>query len=197
LHAMIFPAIGLAAGSIPFSWILGRLAGIDLRRYGSGNAGATNLLRACGWRLGAAGLLLDVLKGTIPTLAATSSGAPAPAAAGTALAAVAGHVFTPWLGFRGGKGVATALGGLLVLAPLPVLIALAVFAAVLAIWRFVSLGSIAAAASLVPLVFVFPVDPVIRLVCCAVAAVLIVRHAGNIRRLASGGEHRMGGGRGA
>jgi glycerol-3-phosphate acyltransferase PlsY len=194
---MLYPAIGLAAGSIPFSWILGRLAGIDLRRFGSGNVGATNLLRACGWKLGTAGLVLDVLKGVAPTLAATSSGAPPAAAAGTALAAVAGHVFTPWLGFRGGKGVATALGGLVVLAPVPVLIALGVFGGVLAIWRYVSLGSVSAAASLIPLVYAFPVDPVIRIVCCAVAVVLIARHAGNIRRLASGGEHRMGSGRGA
>lgn len=110
------------------------------------------------------------------------------------LAAVLGHVFTPWLGWRGGKGVATGLGAMIVIAPLPVLLSLAVFVPVLAAWRFVSLASISAALTLVPACLLLPSGPVERAVCVSVAALLIARHTSNIGRLLRGTERRLGGG---
>lgn len=191
---MVCAVCGFLAGSIPFSWLMGRARGVDLRSTGSGNAGATNLFRTCGWKAGTAGFALDSLKGALPVLAA---GAVYPGPFGRAvagLAAVLGHVFTPWLGWRGGKGVATGLGAMIVIAPLPVLSSLVVFVAVLAAWRFVSLASISAALALVPACLLLPCGHVERAVCVVVAALLIARHASNIGRLSKGTERRLGGG---
>jgi len=186
------------AGSIPFSWLLGRLRGTDIRRAGSGNVGATNLLRTCGTGIGVAGLVLDALKGAAPVAAAMALGLSGPVQAACAVLAVLGHVLTPWLGFRGGKGVATAMGALLVLATWPVLAALGVFAVVLAVFRYVSLASISAALSLVPasLLLMPGGDHLsVHVVCGLVAALVVVRHLGNIRRLLRGEESRFSLGR--
>ncbi len=183
---------GFLAGSIPFSWLVGRARGADLRRTGSGNAGATNLFRTCGWKAGAAGFALDAAKGALPALAAGAL-FPGPfgrAAAG--LAAVLGHIFTPWLGWKGGKGVATGLGAMMVIAPLPVLVSVAAFALVLSAWRFVSLASVSAALALVPACLLLPAGPVEQGVCFSVAALLVVRHLSNIGRLLKGTERRLG-----
>lgn len=186
------PIAGFLSGSVPWSWIVARLRGIDLRRTGSGNVGATNLLRTCGKAAGAAGLVLDALKGTAPALAALLLTHDDLVTAATVVAAVLGHVFSPWLGFRGGKGVATALGGVSVMAPLPLLASLAVFAAVLALWRLVSLASIAAALALAAAVLSLPCGMPGRIACMLIAALLVARHAGNIRRILSGTERRLG-----
>jgi len=186
------------AGSIPFSWLLGRLRGTDIRRAGSGNVGATNLLRTCGTGIGVVGLVLDALKGAAPVAAAMALGLSGPVPAACAVLAVLGHVLTPWLGFRGGKGVATAMGALLVLATWPVLAALGVFAVVLALFRFVSLASICAAVSLVPaslLLMPGTRNLAVHVVCGLVAALVVVRHLGNIRRLLRGEESRFSLGR--
>ncbi|MDM7991950.1 MAG: glycerol-3-phosphate 1-O-acyltransferase PlsY [Candidatus Fermentibacter sp.] len=186
------PLAGFLSGSVPWSWILARSRGVDLRRAGSGNVGATNLLRSCGKAAGAAGLLLDALKGTVPALAALLLTHDDLVTAATVVAAVLGHVFSPWLGFRGGKGVATALGGVAVMAPLPLLAALAVFAAVLAAWRFVSLASVAAAVALAAAALLLPCGLPGRIACIVIAILLIARHAGNMRRIRSGTERRLG-----
>lgn len=198
MNTAVAMLLAFALGSIPFSWMLGRAMGRDLRRIGSGNVGATNLLRECGVPLGLAGLLLDVAKGAGAVLAAGLLGATMPVRSIAAVLAVGGHVFTPWLGFKGGKGVATALGSLVVLAPLPVLAALGVFAITLAASRIVSLSSVLAALALVPAVFLLQraseMVPV-RIVCCAVAIVVVARHRANLDRLFRGEEPRLGSGK--
>ena len=181
-------------GSVPVSFLIGLRLGVDLREVGSGNVGATNLLRTCGRAHGIIGLLGDALKGAIPALAAVLLGHGETLVALSALAAVLGHVFTPWLGFRGGKGVATALGAIAVLAPLPVAVALGLFVVVLALGRFVSLASVLAAMSLVPGAFLLMPGgdhlPA-QLVCCAVCMLVTVRHRSNIVRLFRGTESRF------
>jgi len=192
----ILPAAGFLSGSIPWSFLAARSRGVDLRKTGSGNVGATNLFRSCGKTVGAAGLLLDALKGALPALASRLLGLGDIVLAATVVAAVLGHVFTPWLGFRGGKGVATALGGVAVMAPVPLLIALAAFVVVLLIWRLVSLASIVAALVLVAASILPPGGgsglPG-RIACLLIAALILVRHAGNMGRILAGTEKRLWG----
>lgn len=139
-------AAAYLVGSIPTGLLLGKAYGIDVRQEGSGNIGATNLYRTVGRKVGIFTLIGDCLKGLIPVLAVKHSGLPTEYAAWVGLAAFCGHVFSIFLKFKGGKGVATALGVFLGLAPLAVVIAVAVFATLMLAWRYVSLGSICAAA---------------------------------------------------
>jgi acyl phosphate:glycerol-3-phosphate acyltransferase len=205
---MLFALAPIAAaayllGSIPTGYLLVLIfRRQDIRSVGSGNIGATNVLRAGGKGLGAATFLLDVLKGCVAVwLSAWLAGLLAPALqpvnaeALGALCAVLGHMFTPWLKFRGGKGVATGFGVFLVAAPWAALAAIGLFALILAFTRYVSLGSILAAAS-------FPVfawcmvkgeRPLfLVIVQVAVALLIIVKHHQNIRRLLTGQESRLG-----
>lgn len=189
---------GFLSGSIPWSWLLGRFRGIDIRKEGSGNAGATNLLRVCGRGAGLTGLFLDTLKGALPVLAAKHgiTGIATPAGewvlALTAILAVIGHVFSPWLGFKGGKGVATTLGVLLVLSPLTVASGLVAFLLVLSITRYVSLGSISAAVAVIPSVFIFEPDRFpVQIIICLVAVLVVIRHKSNIVKLLHGEENRF------
>jgi glycerol-3-phosphate acyltransferase PlsY len=130
-------------GSIPFGLLLVRLAGKgDVRAHGSGNIGATNVSRVGGKPLGIVTLLLDITKGFLPVFLAKSQGWDPASTAGLALAATSGHVFTPWLRFKGGKGVATALGAALAFHWLMVLPSIGLFMALVAFTRYVSLGSI-------------------------------------------------------
>ncbi|HEV2324361.1 MAG TPA: glycerol-3-phosphate 1-O-acyltransferase PlsY [Terracidiphilus sp.] len=190
-------------GSIPTGYLLVRAyRHQDIRTVGSGNIGATNVMRSGGKALGAATFLLDVLKGA----AAVWLGAlafrylsigslPRNVEALAALFAVVGHMFPVWLGFRGGKGVATGFGVFLVAAPWAALSAIGVFAVVLAISRFVSLSSIVAAASF-PIFAWFMVSgyrpPFFMAVQILVALLIILKHHQNIRRLLTGTEHRIG-----
>jgi len=189
------PALPVAAafltGSIPFSWFIGRFMGVDLRKMGSGNPGATNLMRSCGRFPGILGLLLDALKGSVPVLLVRSAAVGwLPAA--VAMAAILGHVLMPWFGFKGGKGVATALGALLVLSPLPLLCSLGVFMLTVALFRMVSMGSIMGVAALVPFGLLFGADPSVIIVFGAVAFVVILGHRGSIGRIIRGTERRLG-----
>jgi glycerol-3-phosphate acyltransferase PlsY len=195
-------AASFLVGAIPFSWLLGKLAGLDLRGLGSGNPGATNLYRAAGWRWALPALLLDVAKGFLPVVLVSwfLSGLVA-AAVVAAGAAIAGHMWTPYLGFRGGKGVATAAGAFLALSPLLILITFAVFVAVVAATRYVSLGSVVAAcvafvgSFALPLSSGQPVDPYFVVLCGVCAAAIIVAHRRNISRLLAGTERKMGKGK--
>jgi glycerol-3-phosphate acyltransferase PlsY len=163
-------AVGLAflLGSIPFSLLIGLVKGVDIRTVGSKNVGATNLGRALGGRYFALGFVCDMLKGLAPVLAVgmlfgligASDMTPAHAWAwlGVVAAAVLGHMFSPWVGFKGGKGVATGLGALLGVYPMltvPALGGAVVFGVVFALWRYVSLASVCAAASLPAFTFLF------------------------------------------
>jgi acyl phosphate:glycerol-3-phosphate acyltransferase len=179
-------AIGYLLGSIPFGLVLGRFAGHgDIRRIGSGNIGATNVLRTGSKGLAALTLVLDIAKGTAAVAIAKNWGAEAALAAG--LCVILGHMFPLWLGFRGGKGVATALGVLIVLAwPVALAAALIWLATVLA-FRYSSLAAMVAAITALILAAVLA-DRATALAVAAIAFLVIVRHHSNIRRLAAGSE---------
>ncbi len=182
-------------GAVPFSFLLARRQGIDIRGVGSGNVGATNLARALGLGKGLLGLLLDALKGAAAVLLARAlaAGPARPAVEAIAgAAAVAGHVYSPFLRFRGGKGVATGAGAFAVLAPLPLLIALGVFAAALALGRMVSLGSVLAAGTLPIAAALAGFDRAIVASALAIAVLVVVRHRENLVRIARGVERRIG-----
>lgn len=196
------------AGSIPFGLILVKLAGKgDVRTQGSGNIGATNVMRAGGKILGILTLLLDAAKGFAPVFLAKHFALPPEALSWVALAATAGHIYTPWLKFQGGKGVATALGAILGYHPAMVLPSLGAFALLLGIFRYVSLGSIVAALLVIPsalglfgawacLPFLMPDLARYGVVAWILLPMLVVRrHAANIQRLLKGTESRFWGGR--
>lgn len=180
-------------GAIPSGVVLTRLfGGADVRKSGSGNIGATNVYRVAGRTLGILTLVGDCLKGVIPVLLATNLFAlPLPHIALVALAAFLGHCYPIYLGFKGGKGVATALGIFLVLSPLSILCVLGVFVAVLSLWRFISLASISAAATVPFLVLFFEGSPPLFAATLMIAGIVIWRHRENIRRLRSGTENRF------
>lgn len=178
-------------GSIPTGLLLGKLYGIDVRNEGSGNIGATNLYRTVGRKVGIMTLVGDCLKGVLPVLLAWKLGMAEPAQAWIGLAAFCGHVFSIFLLFKGGKGVATALGVFLALSPLAVLGALMVFILLVAIWRYISLGSIAAAAAMPLLVYLAPHSSEMLITTALIAAIVIIKHQANIKRLIDGTENRF------
>ncbi len=190
------------AGSLPTSIIAGKvLRGIDIREYGSGNAGGTNTFRVLGWKAGVAVSAVDVFKGFAATywiaaLALGASGLPEDMLRILAgFAAVAGHIWTVFAGFRGGKGVGTAAGMLLALYPLALLICLLVFLSVFGVTRIVSLSSISAALAL-PLVLSlfrygmhYPVSGLLYYFSFFAAALILFTHRSNIKRLFNGTEN--------
>jgi acyl phosphate:glycerol-3-phosphate acyltransferase len=179
-------------GAIPTGVILTRLAGTeDIRKVGSGNIGATNVYRVGGRKLGILTLAGDALKGVIPLAYALSAGYTTEIVAAVALVAFLGHCYPVYLRFKGGKGVATALGILLVVSPWTVLGALGVFTLVLWKWRYISLASISAAAT-APLFLVALGQPMATLLAVIViAGMVIFRHRPNIERLLNGTESRF------
>jgi glycerol-3-phosphate acyltransferase PlsY len=181
---------GYLLGSIPFGLLFGHLAGAgDVRRIGSGNIGATNVLRTGRKGLAAATLAADILKGWLPVaLGYAWLGPDVAVLAG--LGAVVGHCFPVWLKFRGGKGVATATGVIAALTPLLVLMLIGVFAAVLAASRFVSMASLAAAV-LAPLLAYLLGEVQAAELYVLLAVIVVWRHADNIRRLLAGRENRF------
>ena len=178
-------------GSIPFSLIISRLSkGIDIRDQGSGNIGATNVLRVVGKREAIFALLGDVLKGVIPVMIAVFILEDFWVAT-TAVVVVLGHVFPIFTGFKGGKGVATSLGALLVIIPSAIMISFFLWLAVLGLSRYVSLASIAAALSM-PLICLALRNP-LEFVAAATfnAAVIFIKHTGNIKRIFAGTESKV------
>jgi acyl phosphate:glycerol-3-phosphate acyltransferase len=180
-------------GSIPFGYLLVRVfRGEDVRKTGSGNIGATNVSRTSPG-LGAATLVLDALKGfAAVALARRLHPGDAQFMAVAALFTIAGHMFPVWLGWRGGKGVATALGAFLCMAPKPVLLMIAVFVVVVAIFRYISLGSLVAALCFPILVMVlehYTLTPILPIV--GACALIILRHHENISRLMQGNESKF------
>ncbi len=178
-------------GSIPTGLLLGKAYGIDVRKEGSGNIGATNLYRTVGRKVGIITLIGDCLKGLLPVLLMKFSALPPEFAAWVGLAAFCGHVFSVFLKFKGGKGVATALGVFLALAPLAVAIAIALFAVLMFFWRYVSLGSISAAAIMPLAVYLMGESRTVTTVTLIIALIVIVRHHENIKRLLSGTENKF------
>jgi acyl phosphate:glycerol-3-phosphate acyltransferase len=178
-------------GSIPTGFLLGSFSGIDIRKAGSGNVGATNVARVVGKKQGVITLLVDVAKGFIPVLIASRLGFDLTVTVLAALAAFVGHLYPVFLKFHGGKGVATALGIFLAVAPLASLALVVVFAVVMLTWRWVSLASMVAAgaAPLVLLIFSYPSTLVV--LGLMIALLIIFRHRENIRRLRSGAEAKF------
>ncbi len=187
----IIIAAAYLIGSIPTGLLLGKAYGIDVRKEGSGNIGATNLYRTVGRKVGIITLIGDCLKGLLPVLVVKASSFPPELAAWVGLAAFCGHVFSLFLKFKGGKGVATALGVFLALASLAVAIAIGLFAVLMFVWRYVSLGSISAAAAMPLAVYLLGGSPTITIVTLVIALIVIVRHRENIGRLLSGTENRF------
>lgn len=187
----VLPAVvGFLLGSIPFGLLLTRAAGMgDIRNIGSGNIGATNVLRTGNKALAAATLLLDALKGLAPALAFTLMWGPMPGAAAAA-GAVLGHMFPPWLGFKGGKGVATAIGVLLGLSWPVGVITCALWLLVAALFRYSSLAALLSilGGAIASWWFVPTIAPVIALL----TVLVWVKHHANIRRLLGGTEPKIG-----
>lgn len=178
-------------GSIPFAYIFTKLfAGIDIRTVGSGNPGTTNVFRAAGKAAGAITFIADVLKGYIPVFFASQIYGSFIFSAICAMAVIAGHMFPVFLNFKGGKGVAAALGVFLALLPLPSIAAAGVFIIVFLLTGIVSLGSICASIALViAAIFVAPIDAVIF--CAIIAAIVIYKHKSNIKRIKDGTENKF------
>lgn len=182
---------GYLCGSIPFGLILTRMAGLgDVRKIGSGNIGATNVLRTGNKKLAAATLLADALKGTIAVVAARQVlGMEAALIAG--LGAFLGHLYPVWLKFKGGKGVATYLGVLLGLAPLIVLVFAIVWLGMAKLFRYSSLAALTAAV-VVPIALYLYGRPEVASLFVVMSLITILKHHENIRRLLSGSESRIG-----
>jgi acyl phosphate:glycerol-3-phosphate acyltransferase len=191
-------------GSIPFGYLLVRFyLGVDVRSIGSGNIGATNVARSGGKKLAIATFVLDALKGWLPVfvvlhwpaLAGAVSLPLATLGSIAALSALVGHIFTVWLNFKGGKGVATGMGVFLALAPPAALLAFFIFAVITGLTRYVSLGSILATAAFPAILCVLERDtfPGSALLMATAAALLVIfRHRQNIGRLWAGTENRFG-----
>jgi glycerol-3-phosphate acyltransferase PlsY len=192
-------------GSIPTGFLWAKVRGIDIRKVGSGNIGATNVMRALGKGPGLAVLLVDAAKGFLPVYVVPGL---FPNVDRTALQitcclfVIAGHNWTCWLKFKGGKGVATSSGAMLAVLPLPFLCAFGVWAITFAIWRYVSLASISAAVAMPIATLFHEKDMTLFAFTIILAAVVIYKHKPNIQRLLAGTENRIGkrkeaGGKGA
>lgn len=198
IDSAIWTAAAYFVGGVPFGYLIGRMRGVDVRTVGSKNIGATNVFRTVGKKWGLLAFLCDVLKGLLPVLAAKAWGPRVswlPLAVG--VAAVAGHMLTPYMKFKGGKGVATAFGMLIGLAPALVGVAFALFAAVFAASNYISLGSCTAAVFLGVAVW-FPIlgQPGAKnlpqcVLITLVAAFVVWKHRSNIVRLAKGTENKI------
>ena len=193
LIAILFLAAGYLIGSIPTGLVVARARGVDLRSQGSGNIGATNVLRSIGPGAAVVVVLMDPVKGALATWIPLALGMDAWVVAGTALTTVLGNGFNLFLRMRGDKGVATSLGAFLVIAPLPIACALAVALIAIAAGRMVSLGSIVGMAS-APLFLLVSgrAEPPELIVATILALLAAVKHRENLRRLAAGTERRLG-----
>jgi conserved hypothetical integral membrane protein TIGR00023 len=176
------------AGALPFGYWAARRRGVDIRKVGSGNIGATNVFRVLGAKVGLTVLVLDALKGFLPTWLATRAGAGDVEAILVGVAAILGHTFSPIMGFKGGKGIATGLGALLAAAPLTLAIAFPIWLVVFLITRWVSLASILAAASVPIAAYLFGHSLPAVGILAATAATVIFKHRSNLWRILHGVE---------
>ena len=190
--------VGFLLGSVPFSYLLAKsVGGLDIRAVGSGNVGATNVARSAGWRLGVLALLLDAAKGAAAAAAGRAFAAETDAILAGAVAsgmAILGHVFTPWLGFRGGKGVATGAGVFAILCPWALGVSLAAFASAVALSRMVSLGSVAAAVMLPIAALGLGAPRPVVVLGFGAGALILFTHRTNIARMLTKSESRLGSG---
>lgn len=203
-----WPLLGFLVGSIPFGYLVARARGVDIRTVGSGNIGMTNVWRSLGWKPGALVLVLDLLKGVLPTIACEwywhsqvsalsgwaggAAHAVLPLAMLTGLLAVLGHTFTPWLGFKGGKGIATGAGVFIALMKIWAIVPVGAFLLGLAITRMVSVASLLGAYSGFITTLAVPglrwLAPLVGLL----AVFVTWTHRENITRIRNGTERRIG-----
>lgn len=190
---LVFMALGYLVGTVPTGWLVARARGVDIQRVGSGNIGATNVLRAMG--VGPALLVaaMDPLKGALATLLPIAFGMGGWAVALTGLATVLGNNFNVFLRMRGGKGIATSVGVFLVISPVVTLVAAVIGIFTIAIGRYVSLGSLVGMVA-APLFLLASgtFNPADLALATALASLAIYRHRENLRRLAQGTERRLG-----
>ena len=180
-------------GSVPFAWLLARRFGAkDLRRIGSGNLGAANVLRASGVTPGVLVALLDVAKGVASVVIAMRLSASAWMGGIAGMAAIVGHVYPVWLRFRGGKGVATACGVFAVLTPLALGPAFLVFISTVWLTKYISLASLLATLALPPIAYALGSPAPVVAVACAACVLIVFRHRSNVVRLRTGTERRFG-----
>lgn len=192
MEIVLIIIISYSLGSIPTAYLVGRIFGkVDIRTIGSGNVGASNVFRAVGKTAGISVLIVDILKGFLPVYLVHYLGYDMLTMITAGLGAIIGHVWTIFLKFKGGKGVATGVGVFLGLAPLPVLIILSVFIVVVAISKYISLGSIIGAFLLPLLLFLFERERVIINFGIVVSLLIVIRHIPNIKRLITGQEHKF------
>jgi len=188
---LLLPAAYLL-GSLPFGIIFARLfGGKDPRETGSRNIGATNVRRAAGKGAAALTLIMDILKGALPVIAAIELGLPYTFVASVGLAAFLGHLYPLFLGFKGGKGVATACGVLFVISPPATILAIVIFILTVAITRFVSLGSMLAAASMPLFLYLLGTTKDYTALGLIIGLFIIFKHRGNIKRLLAGVENKI------
>lgn len=189
---MLSILLGYLTGSVPFAYLLARRAGIDVRKAGSGNVGAANVLRTTGaWR-GVIVMMLDVAKGVAAVAVSYVIAGSVALAALSGAAAVVGHVYPVWLRFHGGKGVAVAAGVFTMLSPLATGIAAVLFLLTVLLTRYISLGSMAASLALPPAAWLVGEPHAVVFAASGTAALILFRHRGNWRRLRSGTEMRIG-----
>jgi glycerol-3-phosphate acyltransferase PlsY len=190
--AALLLAAAYLIGSIPFSYLVARRFGVaDVRSVGSGNVGATNVMRSAGKTAGLLAFALDAAKGAVAALLAQRFAAGGPLPAIAAATAVLGHMYPVWLGFRGGKGVATGCGAFLPLVPIASVVAFVVFGIVAALTRYVSLGSVAGTLALAVTAFLYG-PPAVAWSATVIGLLVVVKHRGNLERLFRGTESRMG-----
>jgi acyl phosphate:glycerol-3-phosphate acyltransferase len=192
MEGAIAVALGYLIGSAPFAFLLARRRGVDLRRSGSGNVGAANVLRTAGTAYALGAMCLDAAKGALAVAVADrlTTGQAAHVAAG--LAAIVGHIYPVWLGFHGGKGVATAAGAFAVLSPAAVLVASGVFVVVVWVTRYISVGSISGAVALAIATLAGNLPAPVALGAAGAALIIVHRHRANLARVMAGTEHRIG-----
>jgi glycerol-3-phosphate acyltransferase PlsY len=200
MNCLLWAAIGYGFGSIPFAVIISKARGVDIFKVGSGNPGATNVMRSVGKKEGQLCFLLDALKGFVPVLSPIAlthalglNPAPVSMMACCALfGALVGHSFSLWIGFRGGKGVATTVGGLFALAPWVMLVGVVIWLAVFYLSRYVSVASIVMAFWLPFGGTIFRTDTIPLFVMTVLGFIVVIRHWANIGRLLQGKENRFG-----
>jgi glycerol-3-phosphate acyltransferase PlsY len=188
-------AVGYLLGSLPFGYLVARAHGVDIFKAGSGNPGATNVKRVLGAKAGNTVMVLDMLKGALatawPLLPAFAAPHPLRLQLVGVVAAVIGHSFSLFTGFRGGKGVATAAGGLFVLIPVACAIAGVTWVVVFYAFRYVSLASILAAVAVIAASWLLPYHIAISVIASGLGGFVILRHSENIKRLLKGTENKF------
>ena len=187
--------LGYVIGATPFGFLAGKAKGVDIREHGSGNIGATNVMRILGKPVGYSILFLDILKGLLPVLLARFLGESSVIEIATAIACILGHNYTFWLGFKGGKGIATTAGAVIPILPIPILAAIVAWLITLKISRYVSVASITAAITIPTTVVVHSLisgewNPPVLGLALFVCILAIWKHRSNIHRLRHGDEPR-------